>query len=226
MGIVSLIGCVVGCLFVVSLGLQHRCHSYMSENSCGDSTSQSQLNAVISIGLIIASSVVSFLVAICDCACKRYFGVYFCRPPRRSNFDHITIYQTTAVPPIAVDRSCPSNVLPQQVAHRPHRSRIQELEEENRLLQEQVRLQREQLELQQQLNEQGVQGSTVATPRYTPPPPSYDDCTSNESAIQLLEEHNKQLQRRCQEQQQDLQDYSLKQFPLEGHTVTPSAPPE
>ena len=220
LGIVSLIGCIAGGLLVLHRALGRRCYYYRGGHRlCIEDDVKSRLNAVIAIGFIIASFVVSFLVTICDCACKRQFGVYFCRRPRRGDPASVITYQTAVAPPIGVDMSY-------KYGPHSHGSRIQELEEENRLLQEQIRLQREQLELQQQFHGQAGCGSSVASPRYTPPPPSYDECTTDESAIHLLEEQNKELQLRCLEQQNELQYNDTKQCSPTGQKCTPSAPPE
>lgn len=98
---------------------------------------------------------------------------------------------------------------------------VQELQEQNRLLQEQIRLQQQQLELQRQLQQTG-QGPPTATPMYTPPPPSYEQVTSDEATIRLLEEQNQALRQNYEQQQQVLE----KQYPPPGPGHEPSAPPE
>ena len=220
-----MIGCLVSCFFVIAWGFERTCNSYwIYDDPCHAEDLKSRLNAIIAIGFIIACGVVSFLVIICDCVCKRQFGVYFCQRSRRGDSDHVITYQPAVAPPIGVDTSYkydPANVPPQQTGVTSYGLRIQELEEENRLLQEQIRLQREQLELQHQLH-----GEAGFSSRYTPPPPSYDECTTEESTIRLLEEQNKELQIRCEEQKNELQDYDTTHDSSPGQRCTPSAPPE
>ena len=238
-------GCFIGLFFVAVFGLRD-CdpHSFGSFCNYTDNMSQNKTVAVFILVFILASAVISITTICCSCRFGSHLGVNFNRRRRPlvivgGTQGPITTYQTSSTPivtetgynysPVVIGGVTPNTVnqpsnysASGQYQPQVTNPAIRELQEQNRLLQEQIRLQQEQLSLQQRLHQQAGQAPAIATPMYTPPPPSYEQCTSEESTMRQLEEHNRELQRHCQKQHQVLE----KQLSPTGPKLDPSAPPE
>ena len=124
-----------------------------------------------------------------------------------------------AVPPNVLPLSTYPLVL-QEDHNRHHRSTLEALQEQNRLLQEQIRLQHKQINLQQRNQKKMDKYQCDAPPMYMPSPPPYEETISEDVAIQKLEEYNMLLKRQYQRQHDQLEMGLL----LSGKPLKPSAP--
>lgn len=241
--VATCMGCIVGLFFVAIFGLRD-CDPSEFGGDCKytKNISQNKIVAVFILLFILASAVISVTAICCNCRFGSHFGINFKR--RRPSLVIVsgtsgpdTTYQTyndpvvteTGYSPVLIGGAATSyvNQLSSYNANGQYLPQItnpavQELQEQNSLLQQQIRLQQEQLELQQRLHQQAGQAPSVTMPNNTTPPPSYEECMSDDSTIRQLEEQNRELQRHSHEQQKGLE----KQLPWTGSRLDPSAPPQ
>lgn len=230
-------GCIVGLFFVVIFGLRNCDSGFTKYCSYTDNVTENQTVAVVILLFTLASVVISITVICCNCRFGSHLGINLNR--RRSSLVIVggtqgpdITYQTSNAPieienvyrysSVITGAVTPNSVnqpssYSASVQYQPQVTNpaIEELQEQNRLLQGQIRLQQEQLALQERLHQQTGQASPMALPVDTTPPPSYEECMSDESTIRQLQEHNRELQRHCQEQQHVLE----KQFPSMGPNI-------
>ena len=236
-------GSFIGFFFCAIFGLKD-CDPNEFGSFCNytENISQNKTLAVFILLSIIASAGLSILIVCCGCRYAQAFGVRLQRRalpvvivggsqgPVHQGADSTPVVTDSGYkyPTVVIGGAAPSTGV-QHATSPPfplgltgsQNPSIQELQEQNRLLQEQIRLQQYQLQLQQQLQQQAGQEPSIATPMYTPAPPSYDECMTNETSIRLLEEQNQELQKQCHQQQLVLE----KQYPPPGPGLDPTAPP-
>ena len=248
--IATLFSSFIGLFFVGLFGLKD-CTPGEFGSFCSytENMSENKTTAIFILLFILASDFVTILLVCCNCRYSQQFGINLNTRMRRgpmvivggTHQGPVTTYRATNEPHVTgtgynystvVIGDTGPNTAGQPFNYptgtQPYNTQntnptVSELQEQNRLLQEQIRLQQQQLELQQQLrqHQQPGQGPPMTTPMYTPPP-SYAECTSDESAIRQMKEHNEELQRRYQQQQYELE----KQLPPPGPGLDPSAPPQ
>lgn len=247
--IATLFSSFIGLFFVGLFGLKD-CTPGEFGSFCNytENMSENKTTAIFILLLILASDFVSILLVCCNCRYSQQFGINLNTRMRRGPMvivggtpqGPVTTYRATNAPTVTetgynystvvIGESGPNTAgqhFNYPTGTQPYNTQntnptISELQEQNRLLQEQIRLQQQQLELQQQLRQQPGQGPPMTTPMYTPPPPSYAECTSDESTIRQMQEQNEELQRRYQCQRHELE----KQLPPPGPGLDPSAPPK
>ena len=246
--VATLFSSFIGLFFVSIFGLKD-CTPGEFGSFCNytENMSENKTTAIFILLFILASAAASVLIICCNCRYGSQFGINFNnrRGPMvivgGTHQGPVTTYQATAAPvvtetgykysPVIIGGAGPNTagqpssypMGTQPFDTQSTNPTIVELQEQNRLLQEQIRLQQQQLELQQQLQQQQAgQEPSLTMPMYTPAPPSYEQCTSDESAIRLMEERNKELQHHYRQQQQELE----KQLPPPGPGMEPSAPPQ
>ena len=234
-------GAFIGIFFDAFSGLKH-CdpNDFFSHCNYTDHMPENKTFAVFILIFLLASISVSILVIYYTC---KYGGSKFGMYGRRDRplfmigGNQSMAYQSTPHSPTVINTDYRHAHATGDITSNtgtsyssPHTSNItfdtnrtiQELQEQNRLLQEQIHLQQHQLHLQQQ---QAALGPSVTTPIATSvvvsPPPSYDECMTDEAAIRWLEQHNQELQKQHQHQQQALE----KHYPPPGPSLEPSAPP-
>lgn len=216
--IATCIGSSIGIFFVSIFGLRD-CGA--SDCSFTENIPENMTIAGVILSLLLISAVVSMIIVCCSCRSASQFGVSF-KQQRRSLVVRggtqvpLTTRQATNMPidtasaykysSIAVGGAtqntaaehAPSDDMVLQCEPQTTGQTIQELREQNRHLQEQLRLQQEQMALQQQLRQLAGQAPPTATPIYMPPPPSYEEVTSDESLLRQSEAHDEELKHHIQ----------------------------
>lgn len=216
--IATCIGSSIGIFFVSIFGLRD-CGA--SDCSFTENIPENMTIAGVILSLLLISAVISMIIVCCSCRSASQFGVSF-KQQRRSLVVRggtqvpLTTRQATNMPidtasaykysSIAVGGAtqntaaehAPSDDMVLQCEPQTTGQTIQELREQNRHLQEQIRLQQEQMALQQQLRQLAGQAPPTATPIYMPPPPSYEEVTSDESLLRQSEAHDEELKHHIQ----------------------------